>query len=285
MSMEGKLFDNIHEFLKRIEEIGQRKMAVDVETNRIRRTDEFEILDGVRVLGVDGSQIAPLKDFGIPFGGVQAAGITVYHGKGEFNVAFRSKIVSETNLELERFRLEVEMIRDSLGKVDYAFYDGSLGALYMAELSETLKREYQKEIDSLVRLSEKHGTPVIGYVDRSYTRDLGLSMYDSYALSDHLDLYEYTGPVKTRSPLIAIYFKSNPSLPARLEIPEWCEDIVDEIVEIVYAECRLGSTSGYPYILERAHKNAKISEKEKMAFVGLIKSYGISFKYISKVIE
>lgn len=285
MSMDGRLFDNIHVFLRRVEEIGQKDFEITLTKKKVRRTDEFEILHGVRVLGVDGSQIAPLRDFGIPFGGVQAAGIVVHHGKGKFDVSFRSRIVSETNLELERFKLEVEMIRNNLERVDYAFYDGSLGALYTSELSEALKKAYQKEIDDLIRLSEKLETPVIGYVDRSYTRDLGLSIYDSYALSDYLSLYEYTQTVKTRSPLLAVYFKSNPSLPARLEIPEWCEDIVDEIVEVVYAECRFGSTSGYPYILERAHKNARISEREKMAFVSLIKSYGISFKYISKVIE
>ncbi|WP_456369218.1 DNA double-strand break repair nuclease NurA [Geoglobus sp.] len=285
MSMDGRLFDNIHEFLRRVEEIRKKEFRIAVDRRKIRRTDEFEILDGVRVIGVDGSQISPLKDFGIPYGGVQAAGILVHHGRGSHDVKYRSKIISDTNLELERFRLEVELIKDSLDRVDYAFYDGSLGALYTSELSEPLKRAYQKEIDELVKISEETQTPVIGYVDRSYTRDLGLSIYDSYALSDYLSLYEYTEPVGTRSPLLAVYFKTNPSLPARLEIPEWCRSILDEIVEVVYAECRLGSTSGYPYILERAHTYARISEREKMAFVSIVKSSGVSFKYISKVME
>ncbi|AKG91699.1 NurA domain [Geoglobus ahangari] len=285
MSMEGRLFDNIHEFVRRVEEIRSRKFDVWVEKRRISRSDEFEILDGLRVLGVDGSQIAPLKDFGIPFGGVQSAGILVHHGSGRYDVRFRSRLISDTNLEFERFRLEIEMVKENLGEVDYAFYDGSLGAPYMYELNEALKRAYRMEIDELLRLSERLGVPVIGYVDRSYMKDLRMGVYDTYVLSDHLSLYEYTSPIQTGSPMLAVYFRPNPSLPVRVEIPAWCEEMVDEIMEVVYAECRLGSTSGYPYILERAHKNARISEKEKKAFVSVLKSAGISFKYMSKVIE
>ncbi len=282
--MEGKLFDNLEKFIEKIREIRERDYRIDIEKRGVELRDEFEILDGLRVLGVDGSQINPLKDFGIPFGGVQSAGITVYHGKGDYDVSYKSRIVLDTNMELERFRLEVEMIKSKIDSIDYAFFDGSLGAFYTSELSEALKKAYQKEIDSLIELSEKFEVPVIGYVDRSYTRDLGYPVYDSYLLADCLELYEYTSPIKTKSPLNAIYFKSNPSLPSRIEIPEWCSSKAGDIMKVVFAECRLGSTSGYPYILERAHYYARVDEREKRAFVRLVKSSGVSFKYLSKVI-
>ncbi len=285
MSLDGRLFENIERFIEKIREIESKEIEISVKKNSINKFDEYEILDGKTIMGVDGSQLPPLRDFGIPFGGVQSAGIIVHHGKGEFEVFHRSKIVSETNLEFERFKLEIETLKEKLDSVDLAFFDGSLGAFYTIELSESLRKAYQNEIESLIKESERFGTPVIGYVDRSFTRDLGFSIYDSIILSEYLSMYEYTEPIDTKSPLKAIYFKSNPLLPVRIEIPEWCGDISTEIIEIVYAESKLGSTGAYPYILERAHANAIISEKEKSAFVKAVKSMGISFKFVSKVME
>ena len=285
MSFKGRLFENIGRFVEKIKDLESERFEIGTEKRKIERSDEYSILDDVAVIGVDGSQMSPLRDFGIPFGGVQSAGVIIHHGKGEFDVIYRSKIVSDTNLDFERFRIEVEVITESLDRVDYAFFDGSLGAFYTAELSEALRKAYQREIESLIRVSEKSETPVIGYVDRSFTRDLKFRVYDSVALSEYLEMYEYTAPIDTKSPLKAVYFKSNPMLPVRIEIPEWCMDRCDEIIEVVYAESRLGSTGAYPYILERAHIYARISEKEKDAFVKAVKSHGISLKFISKVIE
>ncbi len=283
MSFDGKLFDNLVKFKDKIDEISKTDVEVNIEKEKIGSKNAFEILNDVKISGVDGSQISPLKDFGIPFGGVQAARIWIHHGKGLHNIRYKSDIVYESNLDLERFKLEIELARESLEISDFVFYDGSLSVLYTMELSEVLSRAYKKEIDKVIGLSEKLETPIIGYVDRSYTRDLGLRIYDSYVLSDYLSLYEFTKPIRTKSPMLAFYFKSNPSLPVRIEIPEWCRNLYKRIAEIVYAECMLGSTTGYPYILERAHKYAKIDEKEKLAFVKAIKSFKISFKYISKI--
>ncbi len=283
MSFEGKLFDNILKFKSKIDELSETEIEIDVESNSIRLKDPFKILKDVKVSGIDGSQISPLKDFGIPFGGVQAARIWVYHGRGLRDLRYKSNIVYESNIDLERFRLEIELAKESLEISDFVFYDGSLSVLYTMEMSERLSRAYRKEIDEVVKMSEELSIPIIGYVDRSYTKDLGLKIYDSFVLSDYLKLYEYTEPIETKTPLLAFYFKSNPSLPVRVEIPKWCGNMVDSIAEVVYAECMLGSTAGYPYILERAHKYAKIDEKEKLAFVKAVKSFRISFKYISKV--
>ena len=285
MSLDGRLFENIDRFVERIREIQSQEFEVKIEKRKIRRLNEYQILDDLAVLGVDGSQLPPLRDFGIPFGGVQSAVIVVHHGRGKFEVFHKSKIVSDTNLEFERFRLDVEVMKDSMAKADFAFFDGSLRALYTTELSEALRKAYQREIESLINESERLETPVIGYVDRSFTRDLRFSIYDSMLLSDYLEIYEYTHPIGTNTPLKAVYFKLSPLLPARIEIPEWCESMLDEIIEVVYAESKLGSTNAYPYILERAHANARISEREKNAFLRAVKSMGISFKFVSKVIE
>uniref|UniRef100_A0A7C4W421 DNA double-strand break repair nuclease NurA n=1 Tax=Geoglobus ahangari TaxID=113653 RepID=A0A7C4W421_9EURY len=290
MSFEGKLFDNIVKFKEKIEELSRQdiekieKLQEILAKNSIKRKNSFDILRDLKVSGIDGSQISPLKDFGIPFGGVQAARVWIHHGKGDYDIKYKSNIVYESNIEFERFKLEMELVRDCLEISDVVFYDGSLSVLYTMELSESLSRAYRREIDSVLFLSEKYETPVIGYVDRSYIKELGFSIYDSYILADYLNLYEFTNPIETKkSPLLAFYFKSNPTLPARIEIPKWCENLYRKIAEIVYAECVMGSTTGYPYILERAHKYAKIDEKEKSAFVRAVKSFKISFKYLSKM--
>lgn len=281
---EGRLFENIPEFVEKAKELRKDKVEVLIEKSRVSKENPFEVLDGLMVLGADGSQIAPLKEFGIPLGGVQSAGVIVHHGKGYFEVKYLNSITSDRFLELERFRLEMEMIKRNLEKVDIAFYDGSLSALYFSEVSEKLLNVYRREIEELVNLSEKFETPVVAYSDRSFMRDLGFGVYDSFLLSEKIQVGEYTASVKTSSPLLAFYMKPNPSLPARVEFPEWCENHQKWIAEVIMAECRFGTTRGYPYILERAHKYAKISEAEKLAFVRAIKSSGISFKYLSKVI-
>ena len=288
MSFEGKLFDNIAKFKEKIEELSRNierieKLREILTKNSIKRKNPFDILRDLKVSGVDGSQISPLKDFGIPFGGVQAAGIWIHHGRGDYDIRYKSDIVYE-NVDFERFKLEMELVRDCLPISDIVFYDGSLSIPYTMEMGESLSRAYRREIDKVLSLSEEYGTPLVGYVDRSYVKELGFRIYDSYILSDYLNLYEFTNPIETKkSPILAFYFKLNPTLPARIEIPKWCVDICKKIAEIVYAECIVGSTSGYPYILERAHKYAKIDEKEKRAFIKAIKSFKISFKYISKM--
>ena len=201
MSLDGRLFENIDVYVEKIRKLKSEKFEVKVQKRKIRRMNEFQILDDLKVLGVDGSQLQPLRDFGIPFGGVQAAGIILHHGKGEFQVFHRSKVVSDTNIDFERFRLEIEVMKDNLERADIAFFDGSLRALYTAELSEALKKAYQREIESLLKKSERLEIPVIGYVDRSFTRDLAFGIYDSMVLSDYLEIHEFTRSLNTDRPL------------------------------------------------------------------------------------
>jgi NurA-like 5'-3' nuclease len=48
------------------------------------------------------------------------------------------------------------------------------------------------------------------------------------------------------------------------------------------AECMLGSTKGYPYVLERAHTCSQIGNDEKKDFMKAL-SHDTSFKWICKV--
>ncbi len=283
MKFDGKLIENIakiKEFYEKVESFELPKIGKRVA--KIENVKSF--LKGLRVVGVDGSQISPLKDFGLPFGGVQAARLMIEHGNGKFDLKYRCCIAHESNLELERFRLEVELLKETLEKNVFSFFDGSFSFFYTSEISERLRKAYIREIDELIKISEEREAPVLAYVDRSYSKELQLGTYDSYVLKDYLKIFEYTEPVKKGS-LLVIYFKVNPTFPARIEVPSWLEDEVDEVIKVVLAECLISSTTGYPYVLERVHKYASISEREKEEFVKAVGAKIPSYKFVSKVMK
>ena len=281
MRFEGKLIENvakIREFYRKTE-ISE---IPDLEKRRIFVEDLKSFLRGLKVAGVDGSQISPLKDFGLPFGGVQAARLVVEHGKGKYDLKYKSGIAHESNLELERFKLEVEMLKEVMSEDVYAFYDGSFSFFFASEMSEKLRRAYLKEFEELIKLSEENETPVIAYVDRSYSRELFQNTYDSYILRSYLSMFEFVEPIK-RGSLLITYFKVNPTFPAKIEMPTWLEDRIEEVLKVILAECLISSTSGYPYILERVHKYATISEREKEEFVKAVGAKILSYKFVSKL--
>ncbi|ADC65740.1 NurA domain protein [Ferroglobus placidus DSM 10642] len=281
MKFEGKLIENV----AKIREIYRQNEVAelpDLEKKKVVLEDLKSFLKGLKVAGVDGSQISPLKDFGLPFGGVQAARLVVEHGSGKYDLKYKSGVAHETSLELERFRLEVEMLKEIMGEELYAFYDGSFSVFFTSEMSEKLRRAYLKELEELLKLSEEEETALIAYVDRSYSREIFQNAYDSYVLRNYLLMFEYIEPIR-RGNLLITYFKVNPTFPAKVEMPAWLEDRVEEILKVIMAECLISSTSGYPYILERVHKYATISEKEKEEFVKAVGARVLSYKFVSKL--
>jgi len=148
-----------------------------------------------------------------------------------------------------------------------------------------VRDKLNKIVSRVIEASEKTQTPIIGYIDKSFSKDIamrfGLDIYDIFLLSDVMDVFSYTQPFGDR--ICYAYLMVNPSMPVRIEYPEWMRDMHDEVVKIVFAECLLGKTKGYPYILERAHHYSCIDAKARASFMKAVKSYGISFKWISKI--
>ena len=97
-----------------------------------------------------------------------------------------------------------------------------------------------------------------------------------------MKVFEYTKPF-VKEDLAYAYVKLNPALPARVEYPLWMVDMHSEVVKVVAAECQLGITKGYPYILERAHKFSIIDRRDRIKFMRAVKSHNISFKWMSKM--
>ncbi|RLI78649.1 hypothetical protein DRP05_06530 [Archaeoglobales archaeon] len=285
--LRGNIFEKIDElksfidgYLREMEKV--KLDNVNLTELGIKRVETkqrwyLECLEGKKVVGVDGSQINPLRELGIPIGVVQVAKVKVWHGEGKKDVEYYSMPVTiDENINLKRFDLEMEALIDEVGEGGWLFFDGSFMAPEVKD---------NKNVEKLFRLSEEHSTPVIGYVDKSFSRDLsdrlGLKTYDSFLLRN-MKVFEYTKPF-IKNNLAYAYIKLNPALPARIEYPVWMVDMHDDVVKLVIAECQLGITKGYPYILERAHKFSTIEHGDRAKFMRAVKSYSVSFKWMAKM--
>ncbi|HID43223.1 MAG TPA: DNA double-strand break repair nuclease NurA [Archaeoglobaceae archaeon] len=296
---EGRLMDRVREFNDIVNEYySKMEKDRDVLIEKLSEIPKFEIknegkwylevLNGLRVVGVDGSQITPLKEVGIPIGGIQIAKLSIIHGTGSYDLKYYSAFVGmEENVSLARFKMEVEALIEEMDGNSWLFFDGSLSTTFTADMSDRLKEEYASQINLMLEKSEETHTPLIGYVDRSYAKDIArkfvTEVHDSYLLNKILGLLNYTQAFRAEEENICFsYLKANPGQPVRIEFPVWMEKLQHEVARVVFAECFLGSTKGYPYILERAHTCSKIDNIEKNDFRRAF-SRNISFKWICKV--
>jgi len=277
---------NLSDVVKEFNESAPENSLITLNTKETRNKWFLKILDGKRVVGVDGSQINPLKDVGIPIGGVQVAKLCVEHGRGKYDLKNYSTFANlGENVGLKRFELEVEALIEEMDGKSWLFLDGALSTTFTAEMSDKLVKEYVSSINSLIKASRDTKTPLISYIDRSYSKDiakkLGSRSHDSFLLNSILKLWSYTPSFRSENYCFS-YFKTNPGTPVRIEYPMWMEDMHHEVAKVVFAECQLGSTHGYPYILERAHSCCQISNEEKRDFMRA-SSLDTSFKWMCKI--
>ena len=221
---------------------------------------------------------------------------------------------AESYVGERRFTAEIEKVKEFIyEKRDWkanseplplAFYDGTL----LLSVTE-FQRNITAQLVELARLSRDCKVPVIGYVDRSYACDL-MTMLDSYegekaellrSLDDVSILHAATlknwgdrtpfcysrrdgldafiDPNTDESLVGFVYLQTtsdNP--PARLDIPSWIyrDGLLDEIVDIVRAECVIGL--GYPYPLETADQTAVITVKDREIFLRALQDFAVREK-------
>jgi len=299
-NFDGSLIENVEKFREVIRKYNEEvKNKCKLLEDRIRRLIKIErlsengrkwylkVLNKKRVVGVDGGQISPLKELGIPIGVIQVAKIWVIHGLGKFGKNYKTALVRiEDNLELRRMQLEIEMLIEEMDGKSWLFFDGSLIPYFP---DQSMKEAYISIVEKLIKESERTETPLIAYIDKSFSRELakiiGVDMYDPLVLSSVMSLFSYTQPFHSQQyngKICFSYLMVNPATPVRIEYPAWMESMHDDVMKVIVAECLLGKTKGYPYILERAHYYSRIDSKARISFMKAIKSYGISFKWISK---
>lgn len=276
----------------------------------------YEILQNRTTFAVDGSQIPPTRDVSITVGAVQVGWFENHHsesGSYEKNVEFfilsPNELMpnpAESRVSERRIEEEVRKTREFLEKkqgwrergerMPLAFYDNTL--LVPFPLSTDSKNKYIVEMQQLIELSETTEVPLVGYVARSYSKDLltfldffdyeqadsGL-LFDADVLFPHIlkfwgdrtsfcyakrkGLNDFFG---NKIGFVYLQTTGN-SLPARIDVPSWIYEkrLLNEVLDVVRAECIIGL--GYPYALETADQTAVITLQDKEIFYKALQDF------------
>jgi NurA domain len=152
----------------------------------------LERLRNVPTVGVDGSQIAASRDFGVPVSLVQVAWFENRHTAERPYVKdvrneiitpdpdvreFEEYVLAESMLNRRRFCLEMEIATaylQSLAATPPAvvFIDGTLVLSFLCRFLPEARGAYLQAMFDLLEASQRSRVPVVGYVDLSYARDL-----------------------------------------------------------------------------------------------------------------
>ena len=295
----------------------------------------LDILADRPVLAVDGSQITPTKDFSMPVGAVQvgwfvnehrpaAAGTQNYVKDVQFEVLAPDELGDEDDSEAEgsfpNWRVNQQRFVMECGKLcelmeEYSdrpeaerplcFFDGSFIISFAGQLRENRAKVYIEAVDRLLHCSRKTRTPLVGFVDSSYSRDvvtLVNLLYPQAGITRSGDASLFGRILSAwgdRSPLFlcarrdslnldpsratkAPFYKDvaftyinlvSDRAPARLEMPRWILDAgrADEIIDRVRAESVVGV--GYPYAIETADALAVISQQDRERFYRILQDF------------
>ena len=162
----------------------------------------FEVLQNRTTFAADGSQLFAEREVSLPVAAIQIGWFENPHNEGagyEKQARFfvippgellsqDEPVIPETKVGQRRFEAEIEKIKEFLKKkqgwqqrgerMPLAFYDGTL--LLSISLPKTdLQEGFINKLVELVRASELAEVPLVGYVDRSYARDL-LSLLNTF---------------------------------------------------------------------------------------------------------
>ncbi|MBA2378649.1 MAG: DNA double-strand break repair nuclease NurA [Blastocatellia bacterium] len=171
----------------------------------------------------------------------------------------------------------------------------------------------RSSLDSTVRLvalSRESKVPMVGYVDRSFSRDLmslfaavpgceavrNESLFDAAILntpsagaaallsgwgsrtcffySTRRGLEVFIDEATGVSEVGFVYLQTTAdSAPARIDVPAWIYDagMLDEVVDVIRGECVVGV--GYPYALEAADQAAVVGGRERELFFRALQEF------------
>ncbi len=304
------------------------------ENHEQARRWAFEILRNRTTFAADASQILPGRDISLPVAAIQVGWFENPHSETqsyEKNARFRvlspkellenqdEPMNPETRVGEMRFHAEVDRVSEFLVKkkgwqergerMPLAFFDGTLLVSFSLPQT-TLQESFIKKLLALVNLSRETKVPVVGYIDRSFSRDLLnlLDAFDQKTTSESQTLYDATilhtetsnfervlknwgdrsifcyskrkglsaffDEAAQRSLVGFIYLQTtSDSQPARIDIPAWIyeEGFLDEILDVIRAECVIGL--GYPYALETADATAVITARDREIFLGALQEF------------
>jgi hypothetical protein len=166
----------------------------------------LETLRGVPTVAVDGSQIGPSKEFGVPVALVQVAWFENYHdGDRPYVKDVRNDVIvpgdddldissfGDSALSQRRFVMEMEAAverieglaaGDGRSLPGVVFIDGTFVLSFAGRMAPPVRETYLQGLFALLEASERHRVPVIGYVDLSFASDLASMVREIFDLSD-----------------------------------------------------------------------------------------------------
>ena len=294
------------------------------------------VLDDRTTFAADGSQIFCGKETSVPIAAVQIGWFenphdmtAQYERNARFEILTPNDLLRELDepmnpdirVEAQRFLGEVEAVCDFLRRkagwrgrgerMPLAFFDNPLLVPFS---QKGLQKSFLDAVVAMVDLSAETEVPVVGYVDRSFSRDIltmldnfggsgarASSIYDAslmrirrrngsrlldnwgdrtcflYAMRRGLEVFRDTAAGRSRVGFT--YLQTAADGPAaRLDLPSWVCDagLLGEAVDVVRAECVIGL--GYPYALETADATAVISARDREIFFRALQEFAVRGK-------
>ncbi|MCY7345592.1 MAG: DNA double-strand break repair nuclease NurA [Pyrinomonadaceae bacterium] len=294
----------------------------------------FETLNKRTTFAADGSQLFIEREVSLPVAAVQIGWFENPHDDAqgyEKNAKFfvlspedllkdqEEPVIPETRVGQRRFEAEVEKAEEFLQKkkgwqargerMPLAFFDGTLLISFALPRTE-LQESFIRKMVGLVKVSRETRVPLVGYVDRSYARDL-LGLLDAFhgtrnankrtvddASMLHASISESAPTLQNWGDRTVFCYSKRRGLkafidddtgksivgfcylqttsdnpPARLDIPAWIyeENLLDEVTDTIRAECVVGL--GYPYALETADQTAVINLRDREVFLQALQGF------------
>jgi hypothetical protein len=290
-----------------------------------------EKLDGRTTFAADGSQIYCGKETSVPVAAVQIGWFenphdfdAQYEKKAKFELLTPADILKDQEepmnpdirVEAHRYLGEVKAVIEFLEKragwedrgerMPVAFFDNPLLVPFS---QKGLQKSFLEATLEMVETSRRTRVPVVGYVDRSFSRDIltmlghfggGIaretSLFDASLLrmrradgrqvlerwgertcffySARRGLDAFMDPATGRSTVGFTYLQTAcDSTPARVDVPSWIFEagLLEETIDAVRAECVIGL--GYPYALETADATAVISTRDRELFFRALQEF------------
>jgi hypothetical protein len=292
------------------------------------------ILENRTTFAADGSQLYAEKETSLPIAAIQIGWFENPHNSSfgyEKNARFfvlspekllsqDEPVIPETKVGQYRFEAEIDKAKEFLEKksgwrergerMPLAFYDGTL-LLSTPHPDTGLQESFTNKLVEFVKFSAEMQVPIVGYVDRSYARDL-LTLLSAFASpqpdSGRKNLHDATllaAAIENFSPVLPswgdrtcfclsnrrglsafvdqqtgksivgfVYLQTTADgAPARIDVPAWIYEcgLLEQTLDTVRAECVVGL--GYPYALETADQTAVITIRDREIFLRALQDF------------
>ncbi|HEY9880822.1 MAG TPA: DNA double-strand break repair nuclease NurA [Leptolyngbyaceae cyanobacterium] len=294
-----------------------------------------QVLGGITTFAVDGSQVFPSKDLSLPIALIQIGWFENPHlPTGAYKKDIRLEILTPDDLRtgpqgqlgdrkvnIRRFEMEIDRLVEFMESCNHSqrclvFFDGALVVTFAETFDEESQAAYVQAMLKLLKASEQHRVPLVGYIDTSYAHDLTRLLHHTCALpeterihdaqvvnpflewGDRIPLYrcdrggilEQYGELCDR--IGFTYLKTTrDNYPARLEVPLWVweDGLLESVLDWVRAEVVVGG--GYPYAIETADQTAVLQSQDRQVFFRILQEWSeqadiqlrFSRKMVSKV--